>query len=294
MSLCAYPKFRSLELSDYEAFNWIFINNPSVISEFTFTNLFSWRNAYRLRVSALDDFILLKSEANKENKFFSPLGAGEPKGLMERILSEADNVFVRIPESITSLFDADARYKVFLDRDNSDYLYKTEELINLKGEKYDGKRNLIKKFKSTTAYEYLKLDHSNIQECLDFQEEWCSLKDCESQESLKNERRAVEEMVAHCSLFELGAGAIRIDGKIRAVAIGQALNPDTFVVHVLKADSRISGLYQVLLNEFLSQEAKDFDFTNLEQDLGLEGLRKFKLSYQPMKMINKYIVSRKG
>jgi len=294
MSLSVYPKFKSLELEDREVFNNFFKNFPPVISELTFTNLFSWRDAYNFRVSMLDDFILLKSETNKLNKYFPPLGNGDIKGLMENILNEINNVFIRIPESIKSLFEGDARHKVLLDRDNSDYLYKTSELVNLKGEKYDGKRNLIKKFKSTTTYEYLKLKNDNINECLAFQEEWCLLKDCESAESLKNERRAVKEMVEHCSLFELKGGAIKIDGKIRAVAIGQALNPDTFVVHVLKADSRIPGLYQAILNEFLAQEVKDFDFTNLEQDLGIEGLRKFKLSYQPVKMINKYIVSRKG
>jgi hypothetical protein len=294
MVIPLYPKFKPLEIEDFKSFDKVFRNDPPVISELTFTNLFSWRDAYHFRVSMLDDFILLKSEANKKNNFLPPLGIGDVKRLMENILSEANNVFMRIPESVKSLFEADARYKVFLDRDNSDYLFKTLELINLKGEKYDGKRNLIKKFKSTTTYEYLKLKHDNINECLDFQEEWCLLKDCESIESLKNERRAVREMVAHCSLFGLVAGAIQVNGKIRALAIGQPLNDDTFVVHVLKADSRIPGLYQTILNEFLVHEARDFDFTNLEQDLGIEGLRKFKLSYHPLHMINKYTITHKG
>ena len=94
--------------------------------------------------------------------------------------------------------------------------------------------------------------------------------------------------------FELIGGMIKIQGNISAVALAQRLNPDTLVMHVLKADHNVGGLYQVMLQEFLTHEAGSFNYVNLEQDLGIEGLRKSKQSYHPVEMVKKYILSASG
>ena len=111
-------------------------------------------------------------------------------------------------------------------------------------------------------------------------------------EGLFEERQAIREMIANCAEFDLVAGAIRVERKICALAIAQRLNPNTLVMHVLKANPNIPGLYQLIFNEFLSREARGYEFVNLEQDLGVEGLRKSKLSYHPSGMIKKYKISR--
>ena len=159
------------------------------------------------------------------------------------------------------------------------------------GKKYDGKRNLIKKFKSTYDHEYIALNASNAESVLDFEDAWCSIKDCDNVTGLYNERDALREIVANFANFKLIGGAIKTEGMIRAVAIGERLNKDTLVMHILKADPNIAGLYQAIMNEFLSREGSAFKFVNLEQDLGVEGLRKSKLSYHPVEMINKYTIT---
>ena len=87
--------------------------------------------------------------------------------------------------------------------------------------------------------------------------------------------------------------AIKINNNISAVAIAERLNPDTLVIRILKADPNITGLYQTIMNEFLSRQSKSFDYVNLEEDLGIAGLRKSKLSYHPIEMIQKYTLSLK-
>jgi hypothetical protein len=166
------------------------------------------------------------------------------------------------------------------------------DLVSLKGSKYDGKRNLIKKFKSGHQYEYGRLSAANVPECLEFEQTWCTIKNCDSVQGLSNERKALKEMAYNFSAFGLIGGAIRIAGKICAVAIAQRLNSDTLVMHILKADPNLAGLYQLINNEFLAREAGDFRFVNLEEDLGLEGLRKSKLSYHPLEMVKKYIIKK--
>ncbi|MDO8748817.1 MAG: phosphatidylglycerol lysyltransferase domain-containing protein [Candidatus Omnitrophota bacterium] len=291
MSIDIYPKFRELKLSDAAVFDRAFKDRPPAISEFTFTNLYSWRRAYSLRVSLFDGLIILCSESESRKRFFNPVGKGDMKTSVEKILKDSGGIFFRLPEEARALFAEDKRFRIEPDRDNWDYLYSASDLINLPGRKYDGKRNLIKKFKSERAYEYIILDAGNVALCLDFEEAWCSVKNCDKVEGLSQEKRAIKDMVENFSSFGLIGAAIQINGVIRALVIAQELSPDTVVMHILKADPAISGLYQTILQEFISRVGVSFRYVNMEQDLGIEGLRKAKLSYHPCSMINKYTLS---
>jgi hypothetical protein len=286
-----YPDFRVLELADFNTITDTLKANPTVISELTFTNIYCWKEVYKPQVSLLNNFLIICSDCILERKFFVPIGVGYIKTPMEELLKEKNCLFFRVPEAVKSLFDDNPVYRIEFDADNSDYLYKAKDLIELTGRKYDGKRNLIKKFKSFYNYEYLKLTNSHVDECFQFEEEWCSIKHCDSVEGLFKERRAIREMIAHCTEFGLVGGAIRVEGRICALAIGQRLNHNTLVMHVLKANPTMSGLYQVICSEFLANEARDYELVNMEQDLGVEGLRKSKLSYHPVEMIKKYTIS---
>ena len=292
MDMQAYPQFRALQLADAGIFDRAFARRAPEISEFTFTNLYAWRGAYKLQAAVFEQLLIVRSDAEKQKRFFEPIGVGDIRGAVEYILKDTGAVFIRIPETTKALFDGDSRYRVEPDPDNSDYVFRMQDLVNLAGRKYDGKRNLIKKFKSAYSYEYIRLDSSSVSRALEFEEAWCSIKDCDSVTGLNNERQAIREMVNNFSAFNLRAGAVQTGGVIRALAIGQKLKPDTLVMHVLKADPAAVGLYQTMCNEFLAREGSDCDYVNLEQDLGVEGLRKAKLSYHPAAMIRKYTLKK--
>ncbi|MCK9573436.1 MAG: phosphatidylglycerol lysyltransferase domain-containing protein [Candidatus Omnitrophica bacterium] len=286
-----YPQFQALDERMKEFFDEAFLKTRPVISEFTFTNLYCWRNFYKFSVCMLENFIVLRSQKEGKMQFFPPIGIGEIRPVIQRIISDTRMPFIRLPEELAGIFSKNSSFKAELDRDNSDYLYKIEDLKLLKGKKYDAKRNLIKKFNSAYKYEYMKLDASNASECLDFEERWCLVKDCDNVEGLSQERQAIREMLSNFGNFNLIGAAIKIKKSICAVAIAQMLNPNTLVMHVLKADPNMQGLYQVMLNDFLRNDSGNFEYINFEQDLGVPGLRSAKLSYHPFKIINKYTVS---
>lgn len=293
MNIPFFPESRPILKDDLSIFRQAFLENPPAISEFTFTNLYAWRTVYDFKVSLLDSLLVLSCCLQGKQGFFIPVGKGDIKQAMEKMAAAGPVVFIRVPQAVKDLFAGEARFVAVEDRDNADYLYLIEDLVRLAGKKYDGKRNLIKKFKAGNLYEYLDLDADCASLCLEFQERWCTIKDCDSQESLRNERLAIREMIEHFADFELIAGAIKIGKEISAVAIAQELNPRTLVMHVLKADPNIAGLYQTIINEFLSRHAQGFTYVNLEQDLGLEGLRKAKLSYHPVELVMKYTLTAK-
>ncbi len=143
-----YPQFTTLDLGHKSFFDAAFKDNPPEISEFTFTNLFSWRQVYGYKASWLNGLIILRADAGKSACFMQPIGSGDSVGAIKQILYNTNGKFCRIPERLARFFEDNTSFKVEEDRNNSDYLYYFSDLVNLAGRKYDGKRNQIKKFKS--------------------------------------------------------------------------------------------------------------------------------------------------
>jgi hypothetical protein len=189
---------------------------------------------------------------------------------------------LRVPEDVKVRLENDGELKFVFDRDNSDYVYRTADLSELAGRHYDGKRNLIRKFRAAhPGYVYTPLDPGNAPACLTVEDAWCVEKDCDHEAGLDQERLAIRDMLEHFGDFPLRGGSIWVDGQCAAVALGEALNPETLVVHILKAAPGMPGLYQVILNEFVKRAGAGLTAVNLEQDLGLDGLRRAKESYRP-------------
>ena len=78
--------------------------------------------------------------------------------------------------------------------------------------------------------------------------------------------------------------------KILAVTMGSRMSPDTFDIHFEKAREDVEGAYNAINSEFaryLRQKYPEVKFLDREDDMGLEGLRKAKLSYNPDHMVEK-------
>lgn len=290
LTLPVYPQTVPLEKKHKPLFDEAFRTAQPAISEFTFTNLFAWRDSYGFRVAGRDGYILLAANLHRQPVFFPLIGPAGAHELMRALLRETGIPFVRVTEEERALVQEAGSVQSEIDRDNFDYVYAVEDLVALGGRKYDGKRNLIKKFRSTYAYEYRALDASLLRGCLEVHDKWCIAKDCDSDDGLMAEARALREIIGHFEEFGLRGAAITVGGAVSAFVIAEALNARTLVVHLLKAEPDMKGLYQCMLNEFLSRQAREFELVNLEQDLGIEGLRRAKESYYPLFMVKKYTV----
>jgi hypothetical protein len=180
-----------------------------------------------------------------------------------------------------------------LDRDQSDYLYLTTELIQLSGRKYHRKRNHIKQFKEKYSYQYVPLTPEWIPECLRLETDWCDLRQCDVIQGLSNESAAIKEALTHFVDLGVRGGVILIEGKVQAFTLGEPLNPETVVIHIEKANPAHEGLYTMINQAFLENEWSGTSYVNREQDLGEEGLRKAKESYFPHHRVDKYTITLK-
>ncbi|WP_373720432.1 DUF2156 domain-containing protein, partial [Bacteroides heparinolyticus] len=152
----------------------------------------------------------------------------------------------------------------------------------------------VNKFKRTYNYEYTPITPDRIQECLDLEAIWCKANNCDQHEGTGNERRALVYALHHFDELGLMGGILHVDGKIVAFTFGMPINQDTFGVHVEKADTSIDGAYAMINHEFAKHIPEQYIYINREEDLGIEGLRKAKLSYQPAIILDKYMACLKG
>ena len=180
------------------------------------------------------------------------------------------------------------------DRDDDDYIYLKEDLITLSGRKLHQKKNHLNYFLRNYDYAYEEATPEMVPEIREYIRGKNQYKLGETPEDWKDilemENRAIDELLRFVGKGIL-TGIIRIDGKIEAVTIGEfarTTDKETVLVHVEKADDRIRGLYQAINNEFCRRLPEETIYVNREEDMGMENLRRTKLSYKPCKMGEKY------
>lgn len=265
---------------------------PPVISELTFTNLFAWRHTRPVWLSVFRNTLLFwvteKKGGDPTVLFGTPIG---PAPLTELVAAPdpAPTRLVRLPANEAEMLRK-AGYQISEDRDNADYVYLTSDLAKLAGRKYAKKRNHVKNCLEQYHCEYEPFSPKIIAECLAMQSQWCEMRECAVNLGLAGEDAAIRETLEHFEEFNCIGGAIRVDGKIAAYAVGEWLNPDTAVWHFEKAMPDITGLGQLINHWFALHALSGFTYVNREQDLGIPGLRQAKESYCPDHLVEKYTV----
>lgn len=295
-SVPRFPDFRLIELSDRDLMVDLLRRDQPVISELTFPNIYLWRRSYNFGVAGIGDGVALSAHDSAGSMFLMPpIGVNDRVSAANEILSVfSDMRICRVPESDARAMESSGLHVEF-DRDNSDYVYRISELVQLSGRKYHKKRNHIAQFNASHSYEYRRVDSDLMPQCVALQNTWCDIRGCfiPGNRSLAEEHESVLEALSLLEPLGLVAGAILIDGVVAAFSIGSELNKDTFVIHFEKANLAYSGLYQVINQQYAADIADCYCYMNREQDLGDEGLRLSKESYYPDHMVNKYVVSLK-
>jgi hypothetical protein len=296
-----YPQFSEITIQDKLILKDALAQSPPLISEHTFTNLFIWNYYYHFLWCLWDECICIMARpGGKAPYFLPPIGTSHIAERMSDLLLHLKRMEVqpslqRVPEEIiTQHLVGHNHFAITPDRDNSDYVYGTEDLINLEGNKYHGKKNHINKFKKNHSYEYSPLTPELVEQCLALEAQWCDIRHCELYPGLAGEERAIYEALTNMNHLDFKGGVILVNGKVEAFALGELLNPETAVIHIEKANPAFEGLYQLINQEFCAHEWAEVPFVNREQDLGEEGLRKAKLSYHPHHLVNKYTVTLKN
>ena len=291
-------EFRSPTIQDRKIFHKLKNSFDNISSESAFGTLYLWSDAYNISVCESNGLFFKK--INERIPLYEfPRGISSEEDLKKGIelLNLNSLKSSKANLHLTGLIHSEVQLlkKVFPgkflyteDRDNYDYIYKISDLANLKGKKYHGKRNHILKFKKTYDWKYVTLSSENKEEGLKFFEKWFSLKTKNKIVSNLKEYVAIKKAIENYEDLQLVGGLIYSSNEIIACTIGEKINSKVLLVHFEKAFSSFEGAYSVINNEFCQSFESEFEFVNREEDMGIPGLRKSKLSYKPSMLLEKY------
>ena len=291
--------FKRVTIEDRELLNGYLLNNPYGNCDFAFSNIFMWRDTYKTAYAIVDGFLVLTSEGRY---YLMPIGDGDIKKALIHMINDAHRrgipfkMLAVTPEMEMRLNEVMPGCLTFKEnRDWSDYIYLSEDLITLKGKKLHAKRNHINRFMNDHPdFEYLEVASKDIPALAEMHEKWCEQNYERDNEEQWEEARAVKQALAHFDELGLKGGAIKAGGEVVAFTLGQPINNDTFGVQIEKALPDYAAAYSVINQCFARSNALSYKYINREEDLGIEGLRRAKLSYNPVRVLDKKIATLKG
>lgn len=299
-----------LKSEDKEIIEKYLLNVFHESSAQSFTSLYMWRDIHDFCWQEIDGYLCIEGTYRPKQDedlllhyAFPPVPATGVYDILKlrnvclkikEIFEEAGEAFLikRLPLPLLPYFQrAFPEAKFVDDRNYYDYLYNLKELAELKGKRLHGKKNHVNYFNRTFDYDVKMYDPSMAEEVLDLVDRINEKRNDSSEDmaALSYERQGMVDVLRNShELGYMGCG-IYIRGRLEAFAVGGRLSHDTISEHIEKANVDYKGLYAAINQQFamLALE-KGFEFVNREEDMGSENLRKAKLSYRPVKLVEKY------
>lgn len=282
---------------------------PIYISERQFVNQYIWEEYYNTYYFCNETYLMYTT--GKKDDYFPmmpickqediPKVFTDIKNYWNQELKKPLNMFLidsTFMEILHTIPGFDHEFTIVDDRDSYDYIYDAEKLRTLSGKAYHKKKNHLNSFLKnyTGRYEYRELNCSDIKEIETFHDTWLENRSYEDKHnSIRSEENGIHRLFHNCGMVDCSMGGVYIDGKLEAYTIG-SYAPDIrcAFIHIEKANIAIPGLYNYINQQFLIHSFPDAVIVNREDDLGQEGLRKSKLSYQPIRLEPKYDIYQKA
>ena len=288
--------------ADYPQLKEFFRDQPHRLSVYSLPSIICWDTpVYGAVYKIFPDVLIIGYYCvprPEENHLLLPIAPrwDEPPERIWHIARELDfSQYYFVPQEYVSRYDLEKENPYFVCTEQTeyeDYIYRTEDLIQLRGNRYSSKRNWISRFIKNNDGHYLLegITLENTGECLDFLEEWCQYYDCNplANENLACEKHATMTMLRHIKELDGEGLLVRIKGKVSAFAIRTPLAEDMANLTFEKALPDITGLYPFLDRECARGLFSGYDYINKESDMGLPGLMRSKESYHPVQRRKSY------
>jgi hypothetical protein len=260
-------------------------------SDYSFLNLWGWSGIYDLEWAWEENLVWIRQKT-PEPCFWGPVGhwSGIDWPLRFQKFGRTTLEYIRVPDTLSDIWKEQLgnRVQVKETREHHDYLYSARELIELKGNRFHKKKNLYSQFIRNYSVEYRPIGPDMLSQVRDMQNDWCTWRNCEAQDTLSGENLVIDRLLANWeNLNGIMGGSIWVEGVLAAYTVGEMLDDETVVIHFEKGSTEFKGIYQAINRMFLVHSGAGIRWVNREQDLGDEGLRKAKLSYHPVELLRK-------
>lgn len=289
--------FQRVTLNQKEEYDKLLLASHNHGCEYSFANKYLWgAQQIAFRHGCVASF----SHFYGRSIYPYPLGGGDRRAVIEEILADARER--GIPCRITGMTEADmaeleswfpGTFQFKTSRDDYDYVYAIDDLADLRGRKFQKKRNHFNRFRADHPnYEVRELNPCNLHQALQMVDDWYRKRMREDPEGdYLLENIAMARAFQNYKALEMEGILLLDQGEVLAVTMGSRLSPDTFDIHFEKAREDVDGAYNAVNCEFarfLRLKYPEIKYLDREDDMGLEGLRKAKLSYNPSHLIEKH------
>ena len=289
--------YAPIELDDKEVFDKHYEKYPPIHSDNIFTTLISWKDYANYCYTMLDGNLLILSNINNRIQLRPPSGKIS-KEIFDQILKlakelDSDHPLGVIDNSTKEWIEKHyPKLEPIPNREYFDYIYLSSDLAELEGSDYRKIRNRLNKFKKNFEHTFEEINEENFSEVKEFLKRWCLWRDCESDPVLESEKKAILYSMEHFFDLKLSGIAIRIHDNIESIAVYEKMNPETVIVHYEKGSPDYDGIYKAINQETAETVQKCAKYINRESDMGIDGLRKAKISYRPHHMIEVFSIKK--
>lgn len=296
-------KFKKLDLEDKRILDSYIYPYKFLSCEYSFASLYIWKDACDVQYAIYKKALILKKKDFDGNyHFMQPIGYSceDLKNIIDTLKHYREEHHMRylfkdleesFIEEVEELIEENNRLCIKEDRDNFDYLYEAQNFKTYSGKKLHSKRNHYNQFVRNYNYEVVDIvEEKVIKDVIDAAEKWYFEND-DRNDKLFYELQSIKNIAKNMERLNLKGIAVYVDGKISAFSIGESLNEKLAVIHIEKGDKNVQGVYSFIAREFVDRCFGDVEIINREQDLGIEGLRIAKMSYHPLKLEKKFILS---
>ncbi len=299
-------QLKEIKIEDYDELNKYYNLRRPETADSNLLDLFLWENSYPTWYFTNEYGLMWVAKSGK-GQYYSSVPCCKDKDLKKcflatqkyfnQVLKKKLTMYLVDKKAIETLELPEEDYIIIPDRTYYDYVYDAEKLRTFSGKKYHKKKNHLNSFKRDYEgrYEFRLLSKKNEQEIIEFLDIWKDNKsDSEEHEFIESEAKGIRFILEHENIFNYKIGGVYIDDRLEAFCIGNYYEQEDMVyLPVEKANPEIRGLYQYICSQFLITAFPSAGKENREDDMGLEGLRKSKLSYNPIYMVEKYTIIQK-
>jgi len=294
-------QFRKITIEDADILAKYLSLGKHRACDYSVGNLILWSDVYNTQMAISNDMLFIKYVNDGDVFFAFPMVKVDLKQAFKWLFAYCEDKSIEFKMSIIepSMYEEIGKifpgeFEISYIRDEADYIYNVEDLKNLAGKKYHGKKNHVNKFKKTHIdWSYEKITDENTLECIEMVKDWCVKNGCCEDEQKADEICVLINGLRNRKTLNMIGGIIRVEGKIAALTIGEKSGDDMFIVHFEKAFTDIDGAYQMINQQFIINELTSYTYINREEDMGIDGLRKAKESYYPEFMAEKGVLIKK-
>lgn len=293
--------FRKITPKDREMYLPILQSAPQRGCEYAFANLCIWGHQ---QAAMVDGFLALFSQFGRISVYPFPLGQGDVRPVLEALFADAKERGLACRLSSMTKEDCDlleqlypGQFHFYTDRDDYDYVYAISDLAQLKGKRFQSKRNFSNRFWAQHPdCQAVILDDTNLPAAREMLDLWFAQRQrLDSLADFYLEQSALEKALSHREMLSMEGMVLMERGQVLAFTLGSPLSQDTFDIHFEKALDGIDGAYAAInqsFSQYLMETYPQLLYLDREDDLGIEGLRKAKLSYHPHHLVEKFWAQR--